>query len=269
MEGKFTIINEEGKEVECEVLFTFESNETNKNYIVYTDNTFDEDGNTKVFASTYSLDEDMTKLQPIETEKEWQVIEIILGQLQEQIHGQLQEQMQQDNIDEEMSDVFEISEDKMTGTVGMEAYANGNFELAEKAFKESGCKNNLAYMIRRGEVKDPSQYSMTYVAELLKEEVQQRDPFAMINMALLWALNVKGEDSWKLADNIMSMVPAENSSFALRWWFDVAREGDVEGYLVHYWMLRHRKIEKTLLGSKAELLEKVAAEIKDMPSFMK
>ena len=46
----FKVMNEEGKEVECEVLFTFESEETKKNYIVYTDNTTDDDGNTKVYA---------------------------------------------------------------------------------------------------------------------------------------------------------------------------------------------------------------------------
>ena len=39
----FKVMNDEGKEVECEVLFTFESDETKKNYIVYTDNTTDEE----------------------------------------------------------------------------------------------------------------------------------------------------------------------------------------------------------------------------------
>ena len=34
----FKITNENGIEVEYEVLFTFESDETKKNYIVYTDN---------------------------------------------------------------------------------------------------------------------------------------------------------------------------------------------------------------------------------------
>ena len=47
----FTVLNDEGKEVECEVLFTFESEETHKNYLVYTDNTTDENGNIKVYAS--------------------------------------------------------------------------------------------------------------------------------------------------------------------------------------------------------------------------
>ena len=79
----FKVINDEGKEVECEVLFTFESDETKKNYIVYTDNTLDEEGNTKVvYASIYNPSEDETKLLPIETDKEWKIIETILDELQ-------------------------------------------------------------------------------------------------------------------------------------------------------------------------------------------
>ena len=78
----FKVMNDEGKEVECEVLFTFESEETKKNYIVYTDNTVDEEGNTKVYASIYNPDQDETKLLPIETDKEWKIIETILDELQ-------------------------------------------------------------------------------------------------------------------------------------------------------------------------------------------
>ena len=83
----FKVINDEGKEIECEVLFTFESDETKKNYMVYTDNTVDEDGNTKVYASVYNPDEDETKLLPIETDKEWKIIETILEELQNEIQG--------------------------------------------------------------------------------------------------------------------------------------------------------------------------------------
>lgn len=83
----FTVVNDEGKEVECEVLFTFESEETHKNYIVYTDGTFDEEGNTKVYASIYDPDSDESKLLPIETEKEWKIIEVILEELQEEIEN--------------------------------------------------------------------------------------------------------------------------------------------------------------------------------------
>lgn len=80
----FNITNDEGQEVECEVLFTFESDETGKNYMVYTDNTVDEEGNTKVYASIYNSDEEDQTLQPIETDKEWTIIETILNELQEE-----------------------------------------------------------------------------------------------------------------------------------------------------------------------------------------
>ena len=78
----FTVMNDEGKEVECEVLFTFESDETKKSYIVYTDNTLDNEGNTKVYASIYNPNDEETRLLPIETDKEWKIIETILDELQ-------------------------------------------------------------------------------------------------------------------------------------------------------------------------------------------
>ena len=83
MEEKMTfkVVNDEGKEVECEVLFTFESDETKKNYIVYTDNTVDEEGNTKVYASIFNPEEENPVLLPIETEDEWKLIEGILSSL--------------------------------------------------------------------------------------------------------------------------------------------------------------------------------------------
>ncbi len=81
----FKVFDDNGKEIECEVLFTFESDETNKNYMVYTDNTTDEEGNTKVYASIYDPNATETKLIPIETEKEWKIIETILEELQAKV----------------------------------------------------------------------------------------------------------------------------------------------------------------------------------------
>lgn len=81
----FTLIDEKGNEVEYDVLFTFESEETNKNYIVYTNNTKDETGNIEVYASIYDPEDPNSKLEAIQTEKEWKVIETILETLQEEI----------------------------------------------------------------------------------------------------------------------------------------------------------------------------------------
>lgn len=80
----FKVMGENGQEIECEVLFTFDSDETKKSYIAYTDNTVDENGNTKVYASIYTPGEDPVNLLPIETDKEWKIIETILNTLQEQ-----------------------------------------------------------------------------------------------------------------------------------------------------------------------------------------
>jgi len=83
--NSFSLIDENGNEVVYDVLFTFESDETNKNYIVYTDNTKDETGNIQVYASTYEPDDPNGKLEAIETDKEWKVIETILNTLQEEV----------------------------------------------------------------------------------------------------------------------------------------------------------------------------------------
>lgn len=83
--GIFTIVNDAGKEIECEILFTFDSDETKKSYIVYTDNTLDEEGSTKVYASVYDPTGQNPALMPIETEKEWLVIENILSSVQQKI----------------------------------------------------------------------------------------------------------------------------------------------------------------------------------------
>lgn len=80
----FTVMDENGKEVTCEVLFTFDSEETNKSYMVYTDNTTDEDGNVKVYASTFDPNAENTELKPIETDREWKIIETILESIQEE-----------------------------------------------------------------------------------------------------------------------------------------------------------------------------------------
>ena len=81
----FTMIDDNGNEVEYDVLFTFDNDETGKSYIAYTDNTKDETGNVQVYASTYDPDDPESRLEAIETEKEWKVIETILDTLQEEI----------------------------------------------------------------------------------------------------------------------------------------------------------------------------------------
>jgi len=79
--GKIIIKNDKGEEIECDVLFTFDNNDTNKSYVVYTDNTKDELGNIKVYANTYNEDDEEGLLGNIETEEEWNIIEQIFSSI--------------------------------------------------------------------------------------------------------------------------------------------------------------------------------------------
>lgn len=85
--NSFTVINDNGEEVVCDVLFTFDSDETGKSYIAYTDNTKDEKGNVQVYASIYNPEEENPELKPIESDKEWKIIETILETLQEEVQN--------------------------------------------------------------------------------------------------------------------------------------------------------------------------------------
>lgn len=83
-ENTFKVIDKDGKEINFEILFTFESNETKKNYMVYTDNTKDENGNVRVYASVFVPDKEPLELLPVETEREWKIIETILESIEEE-----------------------------------------------------------------------------------------------------------------------------------------------------------------------------------------
>lgn len=305
---KFSIVNDAGENVECEILFAFDSEETNRSYVVYTDNTLDDGGKTKVYASIYdSSGEDMS-LQPIETDKEWKIIENILETLQMEVAektksaeiwiSEMEDRIE--SIDENRESNLDIYisqiEDKLmdealepyaevlfqllkkvqkkakryesNAKLGMKAYLQKNYLLAELAFSDAGENNNLAYIIRRGEVKDASKYSQKIIAELLKVGVHEREPFSMINMSLFWALNVGGDEAWKLADGIMSNVPVCNISDAAGWWLELGRKGDIEGYLVHYWLLKYSKIKVSLLGTKLDIRRRIHFSIKNMPMYI-
>ena len=96
MEEKMTFkaLNKDGVEVECveKVSKIIELNETKKNYMVYTDNTTDENGNVRVYASIYNPDQPESDLIPIESEAEWKIIETILEEIQAEVRESASEE---------------------------------------------------------------------------------------------------------------------------------------------------------------------------------
>ena len=80
----FKIKDENGLDIECEELYSFKNEKLGKNYMVYTDNTKDEEGNTKVYASVFKPDAEPLELLPVETEREWKIIETIITSITEE-----------------------------------------------------------------------------------------------------------------------------------------------------------------------------------------
>ena len=90
--NSFTIIDDKGVERSYDVLFTFDNDETKKSYIIYTDNSLDDNGKVQVYASIYNPEDPHSELKEIKTEKEWKVIETILESIEEEVQKAKEEE---------------------------------------------------------------------------------------------------------------------------------------------------------------------------------
>ncbi len=68
-EGKLIIRNENNEEKEFYILVTFDIEEKNKSFVIYTDYSESEEGNIRVYASIYNKNNENDKLIPV-TEKD-------------------------------------------------------------------------------------------------------------------------------------------------------------------------------------------------------
>jgi len=80
MKNFLTIQSENGESKEYEILFTFESENTNKKYVTYTDFSKHENGDIACYSSIMDKD---GKLFPVDTEKELKMIDEMLKTLTE------------------------------------------------------------------------------------------------------------------------------------------------------------------------------------------
>jgi len=81
-ENHITIVDEEGNEQLCEVLFTFESDKFGKSYVLYypIGAEENEDEEIEIHASSFIPGEtEEGELMPIETDEEWDLIEEMLN----------------------------------------------------------------------------------------------------------------------------------------------------------------------------------------------
>ena len=81
-ENKFVLLDEKGQEKEYDVLFTFESEETNKHYIVYTKNEVrGTEGDQIIYISRLFKDSEGLKIQEIVDDGEWNEVQRLLKKI--------------------------------------------------------------------------------------------------------------------------------------------------------------------------------------------
>ncbi len=76
-----SIVSNDGAIEDVEVILAFEFKDTNKEYVVYTKNEKDENGNVTVYVSNIDRSGDEPKLVGVESENEWNKIKDVLREL--------------------------------------------------------------------------------------------------------------------------------------------------------------------------------------------
>ena len=147
-------------------------------------------------------------------------------------------------------------------SAGLYHYEMSEFEKAKAAFLVAYKKgnttvsNNLAYMLRRGEIDeviiDKKSYS---VEELLQEGVLANEPFSITNYALQKAKENDGIN-YELGLSIVSVLrklPKHFLNGIYSWWSDLAQKGENEGYIVLAWLIEMGVISTSPYGSIEDL----------------
>ena len=74
----------DNKLIEFEILYTFNSTKTKKDYIIYTDHTRDENDNLNIYSSIYYPFESDRELEPVESNEDFMEVEQFLNKMGEQ-----------------------------------------------------------------------------------------------------------------------------------------------------------------------------------------
>lgn len=170
-----------------------------------------------------------------------------------------------------IKNISDVDYYKVLSVLGVKAYQQKKYDIAAEAFskfKSSNIvhgKNNFAYMIRRQEV-DVIKNPEREIVQLLRQGVEIKDSFSVVNMALFWALYVGGENNWRFADKLMNYFDTSKLVQVDEWWEDLGRAGEVEGYVVHYWLLKNGYMRRSNLGSLNDIINEIKKKKLDVPN---
>lgn len=77
---KFVIEDEQGNKIECTILFTYQSDRFEKDYVFFIPSAFSEEDEVEVSVARY---DDKGALFPVESEEEWEELEKVLAEYSE------------------------------------------------------------------------------------------------------------------------------------------------------------------------------------------
>lgn len=80
MSNKVFTVLKNGEKINYDVILTYKSTSFDKNYIVYTDNSYDEDNNLKIYAAIYNPDT-FEFIAPVNSNEEWIEINKLLQEI--------------------------------------------------------------------------------------------------------------------------------------------------------------------------------------------
>ena len=84
---ELVLVGNDGKEYKYEIIVSFHMTKTGKDYVVYTDNTRDENAALNIYALIY-YPEDESKFEEVKTDEEWKEISKVLDKLRNQAWGE-------------------------------------------------------------------------------------------------------------------------------------------------------------------------------------
>lgn len=84
MENEKIVINKNGKEVECDILFTFDSEDTGKAYVGYSDNSVGTNGRKNIYVSSFDPILGYGVLEDITTDEELAMVRDVLEEIDRQ-----------------------------------------------------------------------------------------------------------------------------------------------------------------------------------------
>ena len=87
LENDKVIMEKDGVEINCDILFTFDSDDTKKSYVGYTDNKIAANGRKTIYVSAYNPLSGKQELENITDPKELEMVQEVLGKIDSEAAG--------------------------------------------------------------------------------------------------------------------------------------------------------------------------------------